>query len=266
MSKTTEELIKIADEIYKKVKSIVKEDNGFLKLKDQDKMTYFRDKLQYADFLNEFPITARYMICMGQFSKKAFRRFLDKVRMNQKNLMGPREKGYVEDQWIRRQADYVRYLWESYQKSHYNNAEAQFVWEDTYNKLKGEFSDFRDKYKEIETNTKKQKEELNAENAKELLLRLKSKEQTIDEDDAKQLLFQLKSRLFKRRFSNSLVELLSKVKYIEHSSEGIGHGSETPDNKPTIKMIETVADERIHEIPNQLLLDEKMAQTLPGFN
>ena len=79
---------------------------------------------------------------------------LDKIRMVMHPPPDKREKNYMEDQWIRRQADYVRFLWEAYQKGHFNNAEAKFIWEDSYTKLKGEFDDFRNIYKQVENDTK----------------------------------------------------------------------------------------------------------------
>lgn len=268
-SKTADELIAMAGEMYKTLKEHVKEHPEFMELEDKKKLDYFLDKYGYTDFRKEFPIVVRYMICMGQYSSKAFRRFLNKVQSVVHPPPDKREKGYMEDQWVRRQADYVRYLWEAYQKGHYNTAEAAWVWEDSYKKLKGEFDDFRDTYKSIEAKTKEEKEALKAQNAKDLLERLKTGQQTLNDDDAEKLLFALKDKVYKRRFLNTMKELLDKHKPVPASYEGTGCGEEEvheDPNKPKIVMVETVDESRIDEIPENLRLTEEEAKKLPGFN
>lgn len=266
--KSAEDLTKIADQMWKQVKEIVKSDESFVKLPDKKKLDYFRDKLKHGEFMTEFPIVSRYMICMGQYSSKAFNRFLEKIRITVHPPPDKREKGYMEDQWVRRQADYVRYLWEAYQKGkHYDNAEAKWVWESSYKNLKGEFDDFRNKYKEIEKNSKEEKEILKVSNLKDLLARLVSGEQTLSDDDNKRLIGMLKDQQYKRRFKNTMEELRNKAKVLPATCTGYGAGPEdkTDPNAPKIRMIEHVAPEDMSKIPQHLHLDEKTAKELPGY-
>lgn len=269
-TKTKNELLKIANEMYKKLKDHVKENNDFIELEDKKKLEYFRDTLNYKDFMTEFPIVTRYMICMGQYSSKAYTRLLEKIQRTIHPPPEKREKGYMEDQWVRRQADYIRYLWEAYQKGHYNTVEAKWIWEDAYKKLKGEFDDFRDKYKSIETNTKKEKEQLKISNTKELFDRLKSGMQHLDDNDEKKIINALKEKVYKRRFINTMQELLKVKKPIAAICQGQGRGEnevKEDKEKPKIIMVEHLADPtRINEVPEHLRLDESLAKKLPGFN
>jgi hypothetical protein len=263
--KTVEELIKMATDIWVVLKKLIKTDPSFTELPDKKKLDHFRTKLGYAEFMNEYPVTTRYMICMGQYSTKAFKRFLNKIRLTIHPPANKRDKGYMEDQWVRRQADYVQYLWESYQKGHYNNAERSWIWKDAYKNLKGEFDDFRDKYKSIEKSTKEEKVKHKASNARDLLERLRTGEQTLSKDDTISLLKLLKNKLYKRNFSNTLLDMMTKVKYIESSCEGYGIGPEavTDSDKPVIRMIEHIDASRMSEIPTKYLLDQTTANKLP---
>lgn len=265
---TKEALIALADTIWKKVKEIVKSIPDFTKWDDKEKLKYFNETLNFKEFMNEFPIVSRYQICMGQYSSKAFGRFLDKIRNTIHPPPEKREKDYMRDQWIRRQSDYVRYLWESYQKRHFDNAEAQWVWQSTYKQLKGEFDDFTNKYKEIEKNTKEEKVKLSADNAKDLLERLKTGLQKLSPEDEKILLRELHDIVYKRRFANAMAQITSDVKLTEHSCEGQGQMPEVDEEtkkKATITMVEHLADDnRLGEVPENLRMTEEEYNKLPG--
>ena len=262
--KEPKELLNKAGELWKKVKQLAKEDKRFVELSDKDKLKYFREELGHREFMNEYPVMTRYMICMGQYSAKAFNRFLTKLRITKHPPADKREKGYMEDQWIRRQADYVQYLWEAYKKGHYDTGERQYIWQQAYKNLRGEFDDFRDKYKEIEKTTKEQKKEFKASNARDLLERLKTRTQNLNEQDSLELLQMLKQRRIHRWFKNTLQELTRSVKLVPPCSKGIGQGPDKPDeDKPVIKMIEHVDGDRIDEIPQQYMLDKHTAKGLP---
>ena len=267
-TKTADELIKMAEEMYKQLKTMAKTDEKFLPLGDKAKLEIFREKLGYNEFMNEYPIMTRYMVCMGQYSSKAFRRFLEKIRMTKHPPDGQREKGYMEDQWIRRQADYVRYLWEAYQKSHYNTAEASWIWEDAYKNLKGEFDDFRNKYEELKVSTKEEAKKLNGESAKDLLERLQTGKQKLSDADAQLLLKKLKEKAYERRRKNMLEEILKTVKPSEHFIESRGKGpreEEVDKSKPTVTIVESIDPSRMHEVPENMRMTEEYARTLPGY-
>ena len=266
--KNINDLIKIAEEMWQSVKNTVKDNREFIEYPDKKKMEHFRNTPNYCEFMKEYPIVSRYMICMGQYNTKAFRKMLEKIRMTIHPPPEKREKGYIEDQWIRRNADYIRYLWEAYKKGHYDNTEAKLIWNDAYKNLRGEMDDFRDKYKEIEKSIKEEKEQFKAENTKDLLNRLKTKEQTLPKKDSQELYEALKNKLIHRRFKNTMKQLLEKIPFIEPVFESYGKGPEdkdyNPDNKPTIKMIETVDADRINEVPPNMIIDKKMYDSLPG--
>lgn len=271
-TKTAEELINIAGEMWLKVKELAKSDPEFVDKKDSEKLKIFRDQLNYEKFMTEYPITCRYMICMGQYSKKAFKRFLEKTRLANKNHPPPTErpKGYMEDQWVRRQADYVRFLWESYQKGHWNTQEAQYVWEDSYKKLKGEFDDFRDKYDDIKEAREKEKDTLKASNARDLLERLKSGTQKLDDSDSSELYYLLKNQLYKKRYSDCVNQIKETIKPKKYTCSGTGKGPEEDNTpKPVIQMIEHVDNELYDKIPAKYKMSEAEAkkyavlQTIP---
>lgn len=246
-------LTDLAGQMWADVKKKVKEDPAFMDISDKDKLKYFREDLDYDEFMNEYPVMTRYMVCMGQYSSKAFKRFLDKVR----RVKHPEkcEKGYKEDQWVRRQADYVQYLWEAYQKSHINSSERKMVWQDAYKNLKGEFDDFRDKYKAVEEATKEEKKVLKASNTRDLLKRLAGGEQTLSEEETIKLISQLEEKVCKSAFRKVMTQLKDSAKYIEAvcSGKGTGPDEEDPAGKPRIIMTEHVKDESMDTIPEALV-------------
>ncbi len=247
--KSDDESAKVLDQMnqmWNTLKQIVKENPKFIDLTDKDKLKFFREHLKYGDIMNDHPIVTRYLICMGQYNSKAFKRFLFKVKNTPIPPGNARKKGEMEDIWIRRQADYVRYLWESYQKKHFSHSDGAAVWQDTYTKLKGEFDDFRNLHKKAEEKVKEDKIVNNALNLKELLERLHSGAQSIDPNDEKMLLLQLKNKVYARRFKNTMEELKNKVKLIEHVCEGVGKNKDNvvKDDQPKITMIETVDAEK----------------------
>jgi hypothetical protein len=272
--KSIDEIVKYADDMYKNLKEYVTKFPEFINITDKKKLEYFSDTLNHKEFMTEFPIVTRYMICMGQYSTKAFRRMLVKVS-KVVHPDGPnRAKGYMEDQWIRRQADYVRYLWEEYQRkrnAHINTAEASLVWEDAYKTLKGEFDDFRNKYKDIEERTKEEKKQLAGDNVKDLLARLSTGEQKLSKEDEQVLLFNLQPLLWRKRYKvgplKELTDLVNdnKLKFYEPTAHGIGTAEEVKE-KPTITMIEHLADpKRMDEVPEHLRLNPGDLSKLPGY-
>jgi hypothetical protein len=252
-----EEMVKtltdIASKMWKDIKEKIKETPSFMEWEDKEKLDYFRDTLKYDEFMNEYPVMTRYMVCMGQYSKKAFTRFLTKIRVTKHP--DKCEKGYKEDQWVQRQADYVQYLWEAYQKNHINSAERRMVWTDAYKSLKGEFDEFRDRYKSVEEATKVEKKELMAHNARDLIRRLADGDQTLSDEEMLSLRIKLIAKLRKKRMRDVLSELTSNTKQTKAACQGFGTGPEQEDetNKPRIVMTEHVAEDRMKTIPEELI-------------
>jgi hypothetical protein len=193
-------------------------DPEFVNLPDKDKIEMFG--VEFHSFNKEFPIVSRYLICMGQYSSKAFKRYLTKIR----GFKHPevREKGYMEDQWVRRQADYVRYLWEAYQRVHVNQSESKEIWQDAYKTLKKEFVDFKSMHDSIEKDLEVEKEKNKVELIKELMSRLSSGDQSLDEKSMKELVEVMKIQLLQQRKENVTNQILKVVPVTEISCEGIG--------------------------------------------
>jgi len=180
-----------ANKLWDDLKKRIVDNPEFVELSDTKKVEVYQNT-EFKEFYITYPIVCRYMICMGQFSTKAFRRFLVKsVNMAKEPVR--REKGYNEDQWVRRQADYVRYLWESYQKTHFKKEDSNKIWEHSYNTLKKEFSDFREMHKEVEEKLKREKKENKKELIKELIERVKTQEG--DDDTVKRELIEKLKKL-----------------------------------------------------------------------
>lgn len=238
------------DSMWDVLKKHIKKTPSFMELDDKEKLKYFREDLNYKELMNDHPIVTRYLVCMGQYSSKAFRRFLYKVKTTPMPPPQLRKKGEMEDMWVRRQADYVRYLWEAYQKGHFSANDAARVWQETYQKLKGEFDDFRNMHKKAEEKVKEDKINFTAQNLKEVLQRIKSGAQHLDPEEEKELISLLKQQLYKRRFITTMEELTKKTRLIEPVCESMGKGNTDPDvknkeedDKPKITMIETVDSE-----------------------
>jgi hypothetical protein len=245
---TVDAIIKMADDLWNTVKTYVKNNPSFKDRPDKEKLSLFRDKFGFSKFMEEYPIVARYSICMGQYRSAALRRVLEKTRTMVHPPAGERAKGYMEDQWVRRQADYVQYLWEGYHKGHYNTAERNWVYQETYKRLKGEFDDFRDMHKEVETKVAEEKKSLAGRNVRDLLLRLKSGKQSLSAEEQQYLQYELKNILVKVAYNKVMKQLLEKVKLVEHTVSGEGTGI---DSQSKITMIETVDVNRMSEIDDQ---------------
>ncbi len=234
-----DKVLQKASELWNILKEHAKKNPDFKSLEDQEKLDLFRTKFGYALFMDEFPIVSKYMICKGQYSSKAFDRMLSKIEKTVHPPPDKREKGYMEDQWVRRQADYVQYLWESYQKRHQNTAERQFVWRAAYDNLKKEFDDFRNMHKEVEERVKEEKKTLAGQNVRELLQRVADGQQTLTSEEEQFLVEEL------RKLSDKKAEGLLDTKEDDNKDKFSNQ------KEPKILMIETVDADRMHEIDDK---------------
>lgn len=205
--------INMANKLWNDIKKRVINDPSFIKMSDNEKIALYQNS-EYRVFYTEFPIVSRYMICMGQFSNKALKRYLLKCKNTIHDPVKSREKGYIEDQWIQRQSDYVRYLWESYQKKHYNQTDSNAIWQNTYEILKKEFQDFKDLHKNIEEKLKKDEKLNKDEMIKELLKRLVDNEQSLDDETTEKLMTTLKDKLISQRHKSVMTSIENEVKKI----------------------------------------------------
>jgi len=236
-TKTISDILKIGEKLFKDLASHVKEKKEkFTDLPDKDKMEEFQKLYpEYNEFIAEQPLVAKMAICVGQFSLKALERMLQKTSKLKHPPVDKQPKDYNRDQLMRRQADYRRYWWEERHGKHYNNEEAKRVWNEAYMSLKGDFDDFRDKYKQIEEKTKQDAEKFKAENVKDLVERLKTGKQHLSEEKTKEF-----------------IDLIQK--HLEDAKNRKPEPKKPKDDKPTITMIEYVDENRIDEVPEELVV------------
>ena len=226
------------------------------KLTDKQKLTYFREKHSFGMLMDELPIVTRYMICMGQYSPKALARVIDKSARLVHPPVDKRPKDYTQEQWICRQADYVQYMWEEYnKKKHYNMAERKYVWDSTYKLLKGEFDDFKNLHTDLTEKVEEEKKELAGSMARDLLQRIQEKTQPLAEADSQALAIDLVNLLYKKVFDNVMTELTAEYPPLLETCTGYGTNENTAE-KQTMRMIETVDTDRMAEIPDQYKPEE----------
>lgn len=231
--KNIELAVKWAIELWK---DVLANKAKLIKLNDENKMNFYLNNSDFIDFLKSYPIVARYAICMGEFSKHAFERYVKKIASFKPPRDKQMDKAFMENEKLKRHADYVRYLFEAKNK-HYNRNESNWVWNDTYTKLKGEHDDFKNREKEIEKQIKAENTKHKQELASEFLQKLKENENEaeLSEESAKILYYELENLSIRKTHKSVMSELLDNRERIAHCSEGYGIGTES--KKPTIKMI-----------------------------
>ena len=202
-----EHSMRTANKMWNDIKKRVKDNPDFVNYSDSKKVEIYSSS-EFSEFYTAFPIVSRYMICMGQFTNKAFKRFLLKCKNMQNSTRFSKNK---EEDWTKRQADYVRYLWESYQTQTFSSNESQQIWQHAYQTLKQEFKDFSqmkdDTEKRLETEGKNNKAEV----VKEMLKRMANKEQSLDEATSEKLLQKLKTALIIQNRNKLISQIDSDV-------------------------------------------------------
>lgn len=124
------------------------------------KQEYFKTK--YPQFYDSFPIVVKFMIQQGKFEVTAFKRFLEKCRINiaaganpyAQNMpkKGSRRLTDGEEKWLENQAYYVQYLIEDYRKrvgQRLTVAEANWLRNKQLEALRNEMMDFRSNFERI---------------------------------------------------------------------------------------------------------------------
>jgi predicted YcjX-like family ATPase len=200
-----------ANKLWDDLKKRIRDDPSFVKKSDGDKVNVYQ-KSEFSEFYTNFPIVCRYMICMGQFSNKAFKRYLVKCKAMQSQKTKPGANS--EDLWVRRQADYVRYLWESYQRQHFSSSDAQNIWQHAYYTLTTEFKDFKDMHKDVEEKLKVDKKTNKTEMIKELINRIATNEQTLDGVSTKNLIKKLEDDVIQQRMKTLVNQISTDVETI----------------------------------------------------
>jgi hypothetical protein len=216
MSNVEEVSVAKANEMWNDLKQRIKDDPEFVNKPDSEKVELYQ-KSGFKEFYTAYPIVCRYMLCMGQFSTKAFKRYLAKC-ISMSSV--PRTKDYdKEAEWIKRQADYVRYLWESYQKQHFNKSDSNAIWQNAYATLSKEMTDFKNLQKEIEAKMATSAKNNKTTMVKELLARLSNEEQSLDEKTTKELISKLEDKLINQRRKNVMNQINNDVPTITPSRQ-----------------------------------------------
>ena len=205
-----------AKSLWNDIKDRIKNDPEFIKLPDNEKISIYQNS-KYKEFYVNNPIVCRYMICMGQFSMNAFKKFLTKSENIAKRSTGSdKSKFSSEERWIMLQADYVRYLWEAYQRQHFSQTDSKCIWQHAYDSLTKEFSDFKKMHADIEEKLKSDKLTGKSELVKEMVRRIANDEQKLDEHSEAQLLNNLKNKLIEQRRRNMINQIKSDVQLVTH--------------------------------------------------
>jgi ribosome-binding factor A len=206
---------------------LIKNGEEYKKLKDEERMELFNNS--FSQFIKEFPIVSKYMICMGQYSQNAFEKYLKKSAKTTANTLQRRkDKEYMENMWIERQADYVKFLWiDTYGKKYKNPNYARKIWEDAYNTIKKEFVEFRKLHKDMEVKVKKDESNNKVVLLNEAIDRALHSNQKPTIEQAKNIKYFLQNQLIKQNKIKMLQELKFKIddnliKWIAPKCEGMG--------------------------------------------
>jgi hypothetical protein len=158
-----ETYISDAKKIQTDLKLKLKE-TAFKDLDSEDRLKYYQKK--YNEFAMHFPLVLRYMVQLGQYNQKAFKRFIAKLQTCPYR---------TELEYCERQADYIKYLYMEL-NTHYDNKRAAAVWKNAFTMLKNELEIFKNAEESVKKNLEKNNEMNNIEKRKELkklLLQLK---------------------------------------------------------------------------------------------
>ena len=222
LAKAREDYIEMSMQLALKfrqaVKNAKKTNAQWKKLDDDKKIKHITEFEELNAFYTRYPIVSRYMICLESFSAKAFRRFLNlqcaPISQNPNEAMSNRN--------LHLQAKYLQFLWEETSKkygNHFNIADANAVYEQAYKALLEEDTEFKNKYKEIESELTINRAINNNIKMQELLNQLRftgfnmpKTELNADQSIKEKLYEKLHNCLIKQRFSKVMDELLQKSK------------------------------------------------------
>ena len=211
-----------AEKLWLELRTVLANNSeAYFKLKDEEKLNMF--KSDFGEFQKEFPIVSRYIICMGQYKRKAFEKYLKKCKNTIPNMQERmKDKNYMQNQWIERQADYVRYLWEEYQDGRVNRKESNKIWRQTYESLKKEFKDFRELYKKTEEKVKRDDMIYKKQLLSEVLDMTSNSNQKLSDQNLKELLDKLKTQQVRQRRDILLKQIKEDIPHKSAIISGYG--------------------------------------------
>jgi hypothetical protein len=204
-----------AEKLWFRLRCMLLSSGGeYQKLSDDVKMDLFKD--DFDEFNVEFPIVSRWIICMGQYRRKAFEKYLKKCRnFVIDEAKRKADENYMRNQWIERQADYIKYLWIEYQRGKYSARDAGKVWRQAYESLHNEFKDFEDTHKRAEEIVKKEEVVHKTELLYELVDRINSSDQKLKNMKAQALYDLLLDKKYKQNHKATMHAILDTVRPIK---------------------------------------------------
>ncbi len=217
-----------AEKIWLAVKIAAIKNDTFLLMPDEKKIDLIcRD---FSEFHNNFPIVTKYMVCMGQYTQKAFKKFLSLCDKKLTDAPADRKKGYMEEQWIFCQAQYVRYLWESVQMGRISKHESDKIYNQAYAVISNDFKRFREIHANMEKNIEKDKKKHKIELLKEAAQRLISNEQQIEIEKMRELISALKDKKYEQNYNNVIYQINEEIELIKASHAAYGNNEEAQQN------------------------------------
>jgi hypothetical protein len=212
-----------ADQIWLNVQLLIKSPK-YAEMSDDDKIKLVQK--DYKEFYKNFPIVARYMICMGQYKMDAFRKMLVKCKTTNTTIAS--RKNNNEKLWIERQADYIRFLWEAYQVNSegepvaFSQQDSDEIWQNTVDTLTKEFQDFRDMHEKTEALIKKEAVKHKTELIYEMSNRIITGKQNLQNGATEKLIRDLKDKLYIQRSKKLIKEIGEAVKVIPETTDSYG--------------------------------------------
>lgn len=210
--------------------TILMQSDQYKNMTDDEKIALIQR--DFKDFYKNFPIISRYMICLGQYSQTAFQRMLIRCKTITELIHESNDKAEIQDEkskkkdfneksWIERRADYVQFLWEDVQEGSFDPVDAKKIWNQIYEALLSEFTQFKTMHDDAEKKIKEDEIKHKKELLYEMSERLVSGKQVLANTDAHALVNKLKDIVYKQRFTN-LVKQLNDVTLIEPIIEAVG--------------------------------------------
>jgi len=222
-----------AEEIWFNVQVLIISEK-YKKMSDDERVSLIEK--DFKEFYKNFPIVSRYMICMGQYKNVAFRKMLIKYRDEEEkttsDLKGKgrpisqmskdEEKNKNERVFIKRQADYVRFLWEEYNEVAFSVQDSDAIWQQAFDTLTSEFDQFRKMHEDAEIKVKADALKYKKELLFEMGERIISGKQELDVEKSKDLLNNLQNRAYKQRAKKMLGQLNKTITPLPAIVEDVG--------------------------------------------
>jgi hypothetical protein len=115
----------------------------------QEKIAFFQSR-GYSDFISKYPIPTRYMFMHNEYKSDVFEKYL--LRLKTVGFKG-------KDEWMDRQADYVKMLWRAYHPRG-SLKEANAHWQHARESIKDEMTNFEQDSEAAKIKSKEKQDEI----------------------------------------------------------------------------------------------------------